>query len=543
MLLSLHVKNLAGETGAGKSLIIGSVNLALGGRADKDLIRTGADYCLVELTFSLENEKVRQAIEALDVPISEDGTLLLQRRIMPNRSVCRIGGETVSAKQLQEVASLLIDIHGQQENQTLLLPGRQRALLDAYIGAPIQGLQEKLSALYERFRVLESELAESGMDEASRRREIDLATFALKEITEASLVLGEDEILEQQYKKLSNSRRIAEAVDKAYQQSGYGEDAAGAAVGRGLKELRQVTAFDAALEDLERQLLEIDGLLNDFNRAAADYLSGLEADDGTFSQTENRLNLINDLKAKYGASIADILAYAENQQKRLDFLADLDAHREKLLAEKEEVLQEMKALCAQISALRKQGGDHLTEALLQALNDLNFMHVEFCTDISSDEEKITPEGWDQVTFMISLNQGEELKPLSHVASGGELSRIMLAFKTVLADKDDTETLIFDEIDAGISGPTAWKVAEKMGLLGHRRQVICITHLPQIAAMADVHFLIEKSLADGRTHTTLQCLNAEESIRELARMLGGASVTDAVLENAREMKALAEQSKK
>ncbi|MBD5457261.1 MAG: DNA repair protein RecN [Lachnospiraceae bacterium] len=559
MLVSLYVKNLAlidetevyfgnglniltGETGAGKSIIIGSVNLALGAKAEKEMIRTGADYALVELVFHVEKEKQLEEIRKLEMPIEEDGTVILQRRIMPGKSLCKVGGETVSVKQVRALAEILIDIHGQHEHQSLLKAAKQLEILDEYAGEELYGPKKKLKECYEQYREIEEKLSSEDVDEETRRRESALAEFEVQEIEDAALTDGEDAELEKSYRKLVNGQKIQEAVTLAHQLSGYENGGAGDAIGRAVREIRAVASYDEALRNFEEQLLDIDGLLNDYNRAAADYLSGLEFDGELFSKVEKRLDLINHLKAKYGNTIGEILAYQEKMQEKLDRYRNFDAYRQELLIKEAALKKELLKLCEKVSKIRKKSAGSLAQSMKKALIDLNFIDVAFEISIQSAEEKIGPGGYDQAAFMISTNPGESLKPLSQVASGGELSRIMLALKTVLADKDEIETLIFDEIDTGISGKTAWKVSEKMGILGQKHQLICITHLPQIAAMADSHFQIEKSVERERTTTRIRELEEAESVEELARMLGGASITENVLNNAREMKDLARKSK-
>ena len=313
-------------------------------------------------------------------------------------------------------------------------------------------------------------------------------------------------------------------------------------VGRAVRELSSVVAYDEELEDLLSQLSDIENLLTDFGHSISDYISDLEFDDEKFRTTEDRLNTINHLKDKYGGSIEAVLKYLEEKSKRLDALSDLGAHRDKLMRELGEEKSKALLLCKKISDVRKKGAKGLSEKLKAALIDLNFLDVRFEIDVRSDEEKITSRGYDDVEFMISTNPGEALRPLDQIASGGELSRIMLALKTVVADKDDISTLIFDEIDAGISGKTAWKVSQKLGELSREHQIICITHLPQIAAMADTHFMIEKGLEDGRTVTGIHSLDEEAGIKELARLLGGDTITEAVITNAQEMRKMALDTK-
>ncbi len=557
MLQSLHVKNLAlideievtlgeglniltGETGAGKSIIIGSINLALGAKADKDMIRTGAEYALVELVFTVEGQQLA-AIEELELPV-EDGQIILQRRILQSRNVCKVCGETVTARQLKQLGEILLDIHGQHEHQSLLKPAKQLEILDAYAGEALLSHKEKLRELYSRYRSAVDELEHSEVDEETRKREAALAEFECQEIEEAALVPGEDEEIEQLYRKLVNGQKIQDAVGLAHALCGYEENGVGSSVGRALKEMRSVAAYDTALQEFEQQLLDIDGLLNDYNRAVADYLSELEFDGELFDRTEKRLNLLNHLKAKYGNSIEDVLAYQAQAQHTLEKYRDYDAYRMELTKRADTLKEEALTVCAKISDIRRRSAARLSKEMKKALVDLNFQEVAFEIQVTALEEMIGSNGYDRAAFLISTNAGERLRDLAQVASGGELSRIMLALKTVLADKDAIETLIFDEIDTGISGKTAWKVSEKMGILGRGHQLICITHLPQIAAMADQHFCIEKKVEDKRSVTDIRKLAEEESVTELARMLGSDSITENVMNNAREMKDLARKTK-
>lgn len=559
MLISLHVKNLAlieeeeilfeeglniltGETGAGKSVIIGSVNLALGAKADKDLIRQGAESAYIELTFTID-ERQTELLKEMELYPEEDNILVIQRRIMPGRSVSKVCGETVNTKQLQAIAEILIDIHGQNDHQSLLKQKKQLEILDDFAGEQEAKVKSELKIHYEKWQDLKHNMEELQMDEDARLKEINLLQFELKELEEAQLINGEDEELEQQYRKMTNSKRIKEAAAAAYRLTGYeSTDGAGENTGRALRELKSVSSFDQQLVDLEDQLSEIDSLLNDFNRTLAEYMVDLEFDDGSFLEIENRLNLLNHLKSKYKKSLPDIFEYEKSAQERLKLLEEFETHYSKL----EEDCRFTKAMlieqCKKLSKIRKKNGEALSESLRNALLDLNFEDVKFRIDLISDPEHPTAGGFDKAEFMISTNKGQELKPLSHVASGGELSRIMLALKTVLAESDEINTLIFDEIDAGISGRTAWKVSEKLAVIGKSHQVICITHLPQIAAMADRHYLIEKSSPGGRTVTEISLLEEENSLRELARMLGSDEITQAAMDNAREMKDLARNTK-
>lgn len=558
MLQSLHVKNLAlidetevtfggglnilsGETGAGKSIIIGSINLALGAKADKDMIRSGADYALVELVFDVEDPVQVRAIQEMDFPL-EDGQLILQRKIMENRSQCKVCGETVTAKQLRQLSEILIDIHGQHEHQSLLKETKQLEILDSYTGSVLSEKKEKLGELYRQYREKCRELSANDTDEETRKRECALAEFECREIEEAALVPGEDAEVERAYQRMSNAKKIEEAAVSAHALCGYENGGAGSLIARAIREIRTVSAYDGALQEYEKQLLDIDGLLNDYNREMAEYLAGLEFDAGEFEQTETRLNLLNRLKSKYGNTVEEMLAYRERAAETIEKYRNFDAYRAALEKETEMLKKQALALAGEISALRGENARALSEKMREALLDLNFGQAVFEIRVEPDEERLSENGFDSVRFLISVNPGEPVRELSQVASGGELSRIMLALKTLLADKDEIGTLIFDEIDTGISGRTAWKVSEKMGIIGRAHQLICITHLPQIAAMADVHFVIEKQVENNRSITRIRELAKEESVEELARMLGGDAITESALTNAREMKEMAKKTK-
>ena len=557
MLLNLHVKNLAlidetevffepglniltGETGAGKSVLIGSINLALGAKAEKEMIRSGAEFALVELLFQTEDSAVLQKMEELEIPV-EDNQICISRRIQPGRSVCRINGETVNTKQVKELAELLIDIHGQHEHQSLLHKRKHQEILDVYAGEELERVKEKIRASYQEYLSATKELEEGSLNEEEKKRRLSLAEFEANEIAAANLVSGEDEGLEQDYRKLSNMKKIGEAMAACTYLSGYEAEAAGASIGRALREIRSVESYDSKLAEMSEQLSEIDSLLSDFNRSASDYLEELEMDPSAFLRIEERLNLLNHLKGKYGKTLDEVLAYGEAQQEILDKMADYDTYIEALKAKKEQAYRELLGYCKEASAIRKEKAAALAEKMQKALEELSFLSVAFAISVE-EKEQPGPDGYDDVEFLISTNPGESLKPLSNVASGGELSRVMLAIKTVLADKDSIDTLIFDEIDAGISGRTAWQVSRQLGRLAGAHQVLSITHLPQIAAMADTHFLIEKSSDGVRTVTDIKRLYEEESTAEIARLLGSDTITEAALENAREMKKMAKETK-
>lgn len=555
MLQNLHVNNLAlidetevefgpglnilsGETGAGKSIIIGSINLALGEKVQKEMLRDNGESALVELIFFVEDADTIEAIRALDIEM-EDDTVILSRKITGGRAIGRINGEAVSASKMKAVASLLIDIHGQHEHQSLLSKKKHLEILDTFAKESLGDKKEKLAQCYQEYRKLKDELEHANLDGEERARELSFLEYEVKEIEDAQLTVGEDEELEAVFRKYSNGKKIMDAVGAANAATSEDDESASERIGRALRELSSVSAYDERVKEMEEQLTEIDNLLSDFNHELASYLSDEEFDEETFYETEKRLDLINHLKSKYGNTIADILKYGEEKAERITVLNDYDAYLaglQKNVSEKEKQLEQ---LSRKVSDIRKKESKKLTESIKNALLDLNFLDVQFMMEFA--ETDYTANGIDDAQFLISTNPGEPVKPLGKVASGGELSRIMLAIKTVMAS-DKIGTLIFDEIDSGISGRTAQMVSEKMNALGRSHQIICITHLPQIAAMADSHFLIEKSVENQATVSKIHKLTDEESVEELARMLGGVEITDTVLENAREMKQMAYMKK-
>lgn len=558
MLSSLHVKNLAliqeaevefgpglniltGETGAGKSILIGSINLALGKKLSREMIREGEDSALVELVFETENPKVEQALKEMEIE-SLHGQVLIVRKITGSRSISKINGETCTTAQVRRIASLLLDIHGQHEHQSLLYTDRQLEILDAYGKEEIDPLRARVREAFRQWKELRDSLKEYELDEDARMREISFLEFEIREIDDAQLRDGEDETLEQAYRKMSNARNIVQALAAVRAMTGDGEgQSAGEQIGRAVRELSQIAGMDESLQQMQSSLLTIDDLLNDFNRELAGYMEEFTFSEEEFYETEKRLDEINRLKAKYGDSIPAIRRYQEENQEKLEKMLHFEEQKEKLQKEEEKARQTLEECSQELSGIRCKYAGCLSKSIEEGLKDLNFLHVIFQIQFGRTAQ-YTENGFDTIEFRISTNPGEPVKALAKVVSGGELSRIMLAIKTILADRDETESLIFDEIDTGISGRTAQMVSEKMAQIGRRHQVLCITHLPQIAAMADQHFEIRKDVVDQDTVTRIHGLDEESSVRELARMLGGAKITDSVLANAEEMKELARVQK-
>ena len=558
MLHNLYVKNLAlideieveftkglniltGETGAGKSIILGSVNLALGGKYSADIIRKGAEYGYVELTFFVENKTQAEALKRKDI-FPEDGVVVLSRKLMSKRSISKINGETVPIALLKEAASILIDIHGQHEHQSLLYKKNHLTILDAFAKENIKQVKEKLAKAYLIYKEQKEELEEALTDEKERNKEIGFLEFEIQEIRQAKLLRQEDETLEETYRRMTNGKKIVGNLEEAYEYTGgTNSETASEAISRALRCMQEAAGCDEQAQEMFQQLAEIDSLLNDFNRELSDYKMSFDFSKETFFEVETRLNEINRLKTKYGNSIEEILEYCDKKEERLLKLQDYDAYLAKLHKKMEDAEAAVKCYSGQLSLLRKEQSAKLAEAIQKGLRDLNFLDTQF-EIVFRELETYTIQGTDEVEFMISMNPGEPVRALGDVASGGELSRIMLAIKSVMAEKDQIETLIFDEIDVGISGRTAQKVSEKMSFIGRNHQVICITHLAQIAAMADAHYAIEKQVEDGVTKSKIFRLSKEQEIEELARILGGAKITDTVMQSAAEMKELAERTK-
>jgi len=559
LLLNLHVKNLAiidevevdfseglnvltGETGAGKSIIIGSINLALGGKVPKGIIRKGEESALVELLFSVENEIQREAIEKLGIDLDED-TVLISRKITKGRSINRVNGESVTVTMLKEIASVLIDIHGQNEQQSLLYKSKHMEIVDRYARDMMQGKDEELAESYRRYKELLAEKNDSNISEEERRRDEAFIRYELEEITNASLVHGEEEKLAEEYKKLSNASSIAEGLGEIYSMTGSGgNQSVSDALGYSLRIISKLAEYDDEIEQFAGQLSDIDALVSDFNRDISGFMDNMELSSGQLEEVEKRLDLIRNIKAKYGATTEKVKQYAEKLQEKLDKYQVYDEYQKGLDEKIDKELLKLKKLSADISKVRKKCAKILEGKITDALIELNFLQVHFEIEVRTLDE-YTSKGIDEVEFMISTNPGEDMKPIGSAASGGELSRIMLAVKAVLAEHDEISTLIFDEIDVGISGRTAQMVAEKMALIASSHQVICISHLAQIAAMADAHYLIEKSNDNNHTSTDIRRLHESETVDELARILGGVEITDAVVSSAKEMKGLADDVKK
>ncbi len=553
MLLNVHVKNLAliedvdicfreglniltGETGAGKSIIIGSIGVALGAKAGKDLIRQGADTALVELVFSVSEQETIDKLRNMDIE-PEDGQIIITRKLTNGKSIIKVNGETMTATALRQVASLLIDVHGQHDYETLVHTDKHMDILDAYAGAEVVALKSDVSNTYKDYKESLAQLEEFSKDEEQRIRDLSFYEYEANEISTAELQVGEDEALEEEYKKMTHSRKIIESIGVVYEGLCGADNSISSTLSYGLREMSSVSGLDKKLEDFYESLNTMDSICSDLSKELSRYMDELNFDEQRVAYVSERLDTINKLKLKHGRSIEDILKKLNDLNEKISNLNNYDEAKKQLEAKVTEQEKLLKTKSDKLSAARKKAAKELEKSIVQALMDLNFLEVKF--EIAfTPLEKYTSKGQDAMEFMISTNPGEPLKPLAKIASGGELSRIMLGIKAILAKKDAVDTLIFDEIDTGISGKTAGMVADKMSSISGEHQVICITHLPQIAAYADAHFVIEKNVINGNTTTDIRLLDEDTSVGELARMLGGTVITDAALDNARELKKLA-----
>lgn len=560
MLLNVHIKNIAliddanvnftdnlniltGETGAGKSIIMGALRIGMGDKLPKDIVREASKEGFCQLLFLVDDEAVLEQIRQLGVEPTEDGEILITRRIVNSRTINTINDMAVTAARLREVSALLIDMHTQHQQQTLLKKNEHMKLLDKFGRAAIEPLKREVAQRHADYTELVDQMDKLSMDEAERSRRAEFLKYQIAEIESANVKAGEDEDIEHQYNKMVNSRDIVAAASEVYSVTGYeNQSSAGNEIGRVLVNLKGIKELDGEIDGLYSQLENIDALLNDFNVELSNYMQSMNFDDSEFREVESRLDVINDIKGKYGSTVDEVNRYLEESKAEYEKLSEYDEYIAELSGKINKAKKLMIDAADKLSAERKKQAKLMCKEIKTALSDLSFMQVDF--DMVFDRlSECTANGIDDCYFVISTNVGEKLRPLYDVASGGELSRIMLAVKSCMAAEDNIGTLVFDEIDVGISGRAAQAVAEKMALISRKHQVISITHLPQIAAMADSHYLIEKSADEGKTVTKIVRLSEAESITEIARLLGGASITDAVMSNALEMKQMAEKTKK
>ncbi len=558
MLTNIHIENYAlidcldidineglniitGETGAGKSIILGAIGAALGAKINSDVIRAGEEYSFISVSFHINDADKLKALTELDAVDLSDGDIIVTRKILPARSVFKINGVTVSAAQVRSLSSLIIDMHSQRDNLLLLKTENQLKLVDSFGDDEFRKLMDRQKSLYEEYTECNSKLANIGDDASLREREISLLQYEIKEIEEASLTVEEDEELEEKFSKMSYLEKIRRGVAESLQSLESGDVNSINLLGTAIKSLGDAINYDKDLVQIYDALKEAESILSDASGDLYSYIENNEMDEEEFARITNRIDLYNTLKRKYNGSVKGILEALDEKIERLDTLINSDEYITKLKDRINELIDEMNQVCQSLHDKRVGIAEHLQSLIMSEMTDLNFNNVQFLIEVRKNDT-FSSNGYDSVEFLISLNSGEDVKPLKNIASGGEISRIMLAIKSVIADRDITGTMIFDEIDTGISSRTAQYVAEKMHNISKSHQIICITHLPQIAAMADTHFYVYKEVSDNKTITCMRELDEESQINELARFLGGSKITENVMENAKEMKQLANDYK-
>lgn len=526
------VSVLTGETGAGKSIIIDSINMLLGDRANKDLVRFGADKAVVQAVFE-GNCSALRILDENDIDVCDNEIIISRRVTQDGKSVARVNGTVVTLGLLREISDCLINIHGQHDNQALLTPQKHINFLDDY--ADDKELLNNYHILYVNMRETERALAALEMDEKEKMQKIDLLEYQIKEIESAKLVPGEDAELKEQRVIAANAEKIKIAVNEAYEniyESSEGPSAYDS-LSLALNSLSEICEINPAIKTVYDAISEAVYSVEDAAHELKSFGDTVEFDEGTLNEIEERLDLISKLKRKYGSTIEAVLEFLKNGKNELENIKLSDERSAELCKELENIKNKLKTVGAELTNVRKNAALELQQKIEKALSDLNMEKSRFSVQVE-DCGNFFENGMNRVEFLISTNPGEPLKPLVKIASGGELSRVMLAIKSILADTDDVDTLIFDEIDTGVSGNTALKIAKKLTEIGKSKQVICITHLPQLTAAADTHYLIEKNTDGTMASTTLTELDLAGRENELARIIDGGDVSELALRHAREM---------
>ncbi len=533
---------LTGETGSGKSIIIDALGLSLGEKYDRSFLRKGTEKGLVEAVFYSENDNLKKILEENGLELDEDNLLVVTRVIYSDgKSVARINGRTVKMSLLKEIASTLIDVHGQHQNQALFNKETHLEFLDLFGEVDLQPFKKSYKEIYDKYSEVKRALniLTENKDDMQIQREIDLLKFQLNEIDSARLSKDEYDDLLRQRDVYRNSEKIFNNLNSSYQNLYEGSVNAVDLIGNAVKELSAISQYDKSLEDYNNDIERIMYELQDISRDIRNYKDSIDFEPYELEQIEIRVDEINGLRRKYGDSIEDIFKYYDKTKARLDEILNRDERVEELKSEIVKLEKELKIQADILTNERKKIANNLEEVLLIELKSLDMKNVVF--KVNFEQSIFNHSGQDDVEFMISFNLGEDIKPIYKVASGGEMSRFMLAFKTILADIDGIDTLVFDEIDTGISGIAAQIVGEKLSNIGKKKQIICITHLPQIAANADTHYCIEKSTANNRTFTTIKKLDHNQKRDEIARLIAGSNITEKTIEHASEIIELAKRS--
>lgn len=525
---------LTGETGAGKSIIIDSVNLVLGERASRELIATGQQKARVEAVFSIEGkQEIRDTLAEFGIDCYDDELFLMREITASGKSLCRINGEMVPLNVLHEVADSLVDIHGQHAHQSLLDPKNHMSMVDEFDFQEIPPLRDKVNGIAKEYRETEKRLNSGFVSASERERRIEILNFQINEIEKANLSEDEEKLISDEISLLSNAEKINDSLENAADLIG-GERSSLNGLRLAADFMSKISGLSPDYEDIYSRLENLYYELEDCSYVLRDLRADFEYSPERLNELEIRLDYINSLKRKYGGSIKEILEFKENACKELDELVSSDVIRIKLSDKLNSLTEEYNKAADELTAHREKAASVLSERISKQLADLGMKQAVFAYSNNVSAERVKNNGNDSIEFMFSANTGEPCKPLSKIASGGEMSRIMLAIKTVCADADRIPTLIFDEIDTGISGITSIKVGEKMAKIAKSHQVVCITHLPQIAAFGDAHFLVEKSTVDSETHTNLRILSDSERRIELARIMGSTNPDDSAVKYADEM---------
>lgn len=526
---------LTGETAAGKSILIDSINMVLGERTSRDLIRHGESKAVVEVLFQIENNKTLSELQEQGIEM-EDNTLILRREITADgRNVCRANGQLITTSMLKDISKNLVNIHGQHDSQQLLIPSKHIEFLDRY--ANIQKEKEEYASAFLENKKIKEELEYINTDQSEKQRRIDMLSFQIEEIEKAKLKPNEEEELKEQQNYLSNLEKINGAIHNSYEILYNSESSVHDALALVRRELEGVSIYNPKLEEFYHIIEEVGINLDDLVYQLRDYADEDDYQGGRLDQVEARLDLIHGLKRKYGNNIDEILSFLEQANEELSQITHSDEIKKELELKLKISDEKIKECAFILTKNRKEAAAKLEQKIMTELSDLEMTKVKFAAQIMHCE--YNNDGADKIEFLIATNAGEPLKPLVRIASGGELSRIMLAIQAILSDTDMVDTLIFDEIDTGISGRTAYKTAEKIKAISERKQIICITHLAQIACVAKTHFVIKKETKDEMTRTNVLSLDREGRKTELARIIGGAQITELTLQNAEEMLRLAE----
>ena len=532
---------LSGETGAGKSIVIGSLNFVLGGKADKTIVKKGCDTAEVSALIYVENNNTLNILKSMDIEIDDDNYILLKRTFNnKGKSYCKINGSPATVSMVRNIASHLVDIHGQHDHQSLLNPKSHITLLDRLCEKELSEPMAQLSMLYNQYKEITRVLREIDINDRDIADRVELYKYQIDEITSANLKIGEDEELHERRKILSNSNKLHRLVDDSLnyisRSSGANAmDCISYAIDNTIAEI------DEDKTELADDLHNVYAYMEDIINKLSHYADTIESNPEELSIVEDRLQLIYDLKKKYGSTIEDINKFKENVAKKLEKIENSEELLKEYLLKKQYITSKIQKICLQITQIRKEKSTNIENNIKDILRDLSMPNAEFKVTIEP-KDGFDKNGSDLVEFMFSANIGEDIKPLSKIASGGEMSRVMLALKTVLADVDNIETFIFDEIDTGISGRAAQKVAEKMLIVAKKHQILCITHLPQIAAMADYNFVIEKIVENYTAKTIILELSPDKVYNEIARLIGGTAITNVTVDAAKEMKILANKLK-